>query len=61
MIIDGVIDSPNTRPWAADGELALMDPTAIADAYLALHNQPPTVWSHEIQLTPNHGTLGMRV
>lgn len=37
----GVIDSPNTHAWGE--KMQLMDPAAIADAYLALHNQPLTV------------------
>jgi hypothetical protein len=39
----------------------LMDCTHLAEAYIALHQQPPTVWSHEIQLTPSQDSIGMRL
>lgn len=59
VIIDGVIDSPNTRSWGAN--VMLMDPGDLAEAYIALHHQPKTVWSHEIQLTPCQDSLGHRL
>ena len=59
VVIDGVIDSPNTRPWGEN--MQLMDPYDLADAFFALHQQRPTVWSHEVQLGPQHGSLGMRL
>jgi hypothetical protein len=42
-------------------QVMLMDCTHLAEAYIALHQQPPTVWSHEIQLTPSHDSIGMRL
>jgi NAD(P)-dependent dehydrogenase (short-subunit alcohol dehydrogenase family) len=59
VVIDGVVDSPNTRSWAANVDLIC--PADLAQAYIALHNQPRTVWSHEIQLTPSGDSLGMRL
>jgi len=50
VIIDGAIDSPGTR--ASYGAAALIDPTKIAEAFYYLHEQDPSCWSHEIQLTP---------
>ena len=59
IVIDGVINSPNTAAWGE--KVQLQDPAAIADAYFALHMQPPTVWSQEIMLSPQKGGIGMRI
>lgn len=59
VVIDGVIDSPATRPWG--GNVMLMDPEHLAGAYVALHEQPKTVWSSELQLTPSQDSIGMRL
>ena len=59
VVIDGVIDSPNTAPWGE--KVPLQDPAHLADAYVALHSQPPTVWSQEIMLSPQRGSIGMRL
>jgi NAD(P)-dependent dehydrogenase (short-subunit alcohol dehydrogenase family) len=54
VIIDGRIDSPGTRP--AKGEAYTPDlfinPDRVADAFFYLFTQDPSVWTHEIQLTP---------
>lgn len=57
VIIDGVIESPNTKSW----DVMLQNPSDLADAYVALHEQKPTVWSYEIQLSPCKGTVGQRL
>lgn len=59
VIIDGVIDSPNTRPWGSN--VMLMEPAHLAEAYISLHQQPKTVWTHEMQLTPSQDSLGLRL
>lgn len=59
VVIDGVIESPNTKPWGAN--MMLQDPSDIADAYVALHEQKPSVWSYELQLSPCKGTVGQRL
>ncbi|CAM9495968.1 unnamed protein product [Discosporangium mesarthrocarpum] len=58
VIIDGLIDSPGTRalPFAQKHPEYVIDPAAIADAYWFLHSQPPSCWSHELQLTPAAAT-----
>lgn len=63
VIIDGVIESPNTEPWglAAGGKVQLQDPKDIADAYIALVRQPPSCWTHELQISPQLGGIGMRL
>ena len=55
LIVDGYIDSPGTRhhPAVAGREEVLIKPAAIADAFWYLHNQDPSVWCHEMQLTPH--------
>ena len=57
VVIDGPIDTPfvrenfpdtvKSRP--ADG---LLSPDAIAENYYMLHAQPPTAWTHELDLRP---------
>ena len=59
VVIDGVIASPNTKAWG--DKVMLQDPADLADAYLALHEQKPTVWSYELQLSPCRGSVGMRL
>lgn len=59
IVIDGVIESPNTKPWGE--KVMLQNPADIADAYVQLHEQKPTVWSYEIQLSPCKGSVGMRM
>merc|ERR1712048_822551 len=59
VVIDGVIESPNTKAWGE--KLMLQSPSDLADAYIALHEQKPSVWSYEIQLSPQQGTLGQRL
>jgi NAD(P)-dependent dehydrogenase (short-subunit alcohol dehydrogenase family) len=59
VVIDGVIESPNTKPWGE--KVMLQDPADLADAYIALHEQKPTVWSYEIMLSPKQGSVGMRM
>ncbi len=55
VVIDGLIDSPGTHglPAAQRNPAAVMDPTQIADAFWYLHTQHPSVWTHELQLTPH--------
>eukprot|EP00419_Tripos_fusus_P073478 CAMPEP_0172880006 /NCGR_PEP_ID=MMETSP1075-20121228/113943_1 /TAXON_ID=2916 /ORGANISM="Ceratium fusus, Strain PA161109" /LENGTH=41 /DNA_ID= /DNA_START= /DNA_END= /DNA_ORIENTATION= len=36
-------------------KVMLQNPADIADAYVQLHEQKPTVWSYEIQLSPCKG------
>ena len=54
VIVDGLIDSPGTRalPLAQQRPEIIMNPAAIADAFYYLHQQDPSCWTHELQLTP---------
>jgi NAD(P)-dependent dehydrogenase (short-subunit alcohol dehydrogenase family) len=56
-VIDGVIDGERARRQfpelvEAKGGDGLLDPEAIAATYWALHCQPKTAWTHEIDLRP---------
>lgn len=59
VIIDGVIESASTKELGA--RVQLQDPAELADAYFQLHEQKPTVWSHEIQLSPPRNSIGQRL
>lgn len=59
IIIDGVIDSPATRPWGA--KVQLMNPKDLASEYYRLHMQRPTVWSYESHVGPHRDSVGMRM
>ena len=50
-------------PWlhSASQVGQLMHPAEIAQAYVMLHQQPPTVWSHELQISTPKTNLGMRL
>lgn len=57
VIIDGVIDGAYAREKfpafvETKGEDGLLDPAAIADVFLALHKQPRSAWTHELDLRP---------
>ena len=53
VVVDGFIDSPGTRALDAfqSAPEQLIDPAAIADAFYYLHQQHPSAWSHELQIT----------
>jgi NAD(P)-dependent dehydrogenase (short-subunit alcohol dehydrogenase family) len=53
IIIDGQIRSERFEPLLAERGLdSLLDPDAIADVYLHLHQQPRSTWAHEVDLRP---------
>jgi NAD(P)-dependent dehydrogenase (short-subunit alcohol dehydrogenase family) len=57
VIIDGVIDGAFAREKFPDfvrtkGADGLLDPDAIAATFLALHEQPRSTWTHELDLRP---------
>lgn len=56
-IIDGAIDTAFIRDNFPDryklkDQDGILDPEAIADAYLMLHHQPRSAWTHELDLRP---------
>lgn len=53
VIIDGQIRSERyAHLLDARGPDSLLEPSAIAQAYVALHCQPRTAWTHELDLRP---------
>jgi NAD(P)-dependent dehydrogenase (short-subunit alcohol dehydrogenase family) len=54
VVIDGQIDSARARAWAPSRPASsFLAPDAIAETYWQLHSQPPTAWTHEIDLRPS--------
>lgn len=53
VIIDGQIHSRRSAALLEErGPDSLLEPSAIASAYLALHLQPRSAWTHELDLRP---------
>jgi NAD(P)-dependent dehydrogenase (short-subunit alcohol dehydrogenase family) len=58
VILDGAVDTPWIRskfPEMAATALSmggLLEPDAIAENYLHIHRQPPSAWTHELDLRP---------
>lgn len=53
VIIDGQIHSQRYAQLLGDrGPDSLLEPNAIAEAYLALHRQHRSAWTHELDLRP---------
>jgi NAD(P)-dependent dehydrogenase (short-subunit alcohol dehydrogenase family) len=54
FVIDGSIANPDRSGYqpAADKPDALLDPEAIAQSYFAVHDQPRSAWTWEMELRP---------
>ena len=52
VILDGLIDEPQTKARFGAGEAVRMDPDAIAEGYLDLVRQPRSAWTHELDMRP---------
>jgi NAD(P)-dependent dehydrogenase (short-subunit alcohol dehydrogenase family) len=52
VVLDGLIDAPQTDQRFGSQASVRMDPHAIAQAYLDLATQPPSAWTHEMDLRP---------
>jgi NAD(P)-dependent dehydrogenase (short-subunit alcohol dehydrogenase family) len=52
IVLDGLIDEPQTDQRFGSQASGRMDPRAIARAYLDLSTQPPSAWTHEMDLRP---------
>jgi NAD(P)-dependent dehydrogenase (short-subunit alcohol dehydrogenase family) len=50
VILDGLIDEPQTDQRFGTSPSARMDPDAVASIYLELASQPPSAWTHEMDL-----------
>lgn len=57
LIIDGVVNGDQVKSRFGGyleklGEDGALDPAAIAEAFLMVHNQPRSAWTHELDLRP---------
>jgi NAD(P)-dependent dehydrogenase (short-subunit alcohol dehydrogenase family) len=52
VILDGLIDEPQTDQRFGTSPSTRMDPDAVASIYLELASQPPSAWTHEMDLRP---------
>jgi NADP-dependent 3-hydroxy acid dehydrogenase YdfG len=53
VIVDGLIDEPQTRLRFPDRSGAAMDADELAATYLSIVRQPSSVWTHELDLRPS--------
>jgi len=53
IILDGLIDEPQTTERFGPPGFGRLDPAAVAAAYLSLSRQPPSAWTHELDLRPS--------
>lgn len=52
VVIDGLIDAPQTLQRFGPAPAGRIDPDAVARIYLAIAQQPPSAWTHELDLRP---------
>jgi len=57
VVVDGIIDGPRLAALGADlrarkGADGLLDPDAIAEAFWAVHAQPRSAWTFELDVRP---------
>jgi NAD(P)-dependent dehydrogenase (short-subunit alcohol dehydrogenase family) len=53
VVLDGLIDAPQTERRFGSGQSARLDPDAIAGTYLSLAGQDRSCWTHELDLRPS--------
>lgn len=52
VILDGIIDTPRSRDLHSLDPAKMMKTEDIAEAYWRLATQPPSTWTHELDLRP---------
>lgn len=52
VLLDGLIDEPQTNDRFGAADAGRMSADAIAEAYLGLARQHPSAWTHELDLRP---------
>lgn len=57
VILDGIIDTPNSRARHNIEPSRMMRPDELADAYWHIAHQPNSCWSHEVDLRPSSETF----
>jgi len=55
VMIDGLIEAPQTTLRFGAATVKRMDPDAVARSYLDLSTQHPSAWTHELELRPFTG------
>jgi NAD(P)-dependent dehydrogenase (short-subunit alcohol dehydrogenase family) len=53
MVLDGLLDEPQSAERFGPSSSGRMDPAAVATAYVNLACQPPSAWTHELDLRPS--------
>jgi NAD(P)-dependent dehydrogenase (short-subunit alcohol dehydrogenase family) len=53
VIVDGLVDAPQTTERFGPGEKTRIDPDAAAATFVALARQHPSAWTHELDLRPH--------
>ncbi|AUX39098.1 short-chain dehydrogenase [Sorangium cellulosum] len=54
VVIDGLIDTPRVRAMLPGrNPQTMLSPEALAETYFQLHAQPPSAWTHEIDVRPS--------
>jgi NAD(P)-dependent dehydrogenase (short-subunit alcohol dehydrogenase family) len=57
VVIDGLIDAPQTQARFGPARSTRIDPGSVARSYLALAQQHPSAWTHELDLRPHNETF----
>ena len=57
VLIDGLIDEPQTQERFGHSRTIRIDPDRIAHAYLEIVRQHPSAWTHELDLRPHSETF----
>ena len=52
VVIDGILDTPRSRAMHALEPSLMLKTADVADAYWALAHQPPSAWTHELDIRP---------
>ncbi|MFT2111289.1 SDR family NAD(P)-dependent oxidoreductase [Marinomonas sp. 2405UD68-3] len=52
-ILDGIVDTENSRKLHTLHPDSMMEPNDIAQMYLQLSQQPQSIWTHELDLRPS--------
>ncbi|MEM7016218.1 MAG: SDR family NAD(P)-dependent oxidoreductase [Pseudomonadota bacterium] len=69
IIVDGALDAPGMRTLFAERsndsdltpESIFLNPAEVAETFVYMAEQPQSVWTHEISLTPRRVKLGQRL
>ena len=57
VILDGILDTPNSRKLHSLKPSDMMFTDEVAEAYLQLIQQKPSAWTHELDLRPTNETF----